>query len=127
MCAVTSNEKPVCSHKYCGSTIINKQKELDRNSDPAQLKQKTFFFFYQEHNRKKYSDNMDLKSLKINISSSVDIAGFVLSFGRKMVLLPHWRTEKGAKPQLVTVTIRYTTNASTKLIISKSSLAHLYL
>lgn len=44
MCAVTSNEKPVCSHKYCGSTIINKQKELDRNSDPAQLKQKTFFF-----------------------------------------------------------------------------------
>lgn len=43
MCAVTSNEKPVCGHKYCGSTIINKQKELDRNSDPAQLKQKTFF------------------------------------------------------------------------------------
>lgn len=37
------------------------------------------------------------KSLKINISSSVDIAGFVLSFGRKMVLLPHWRTDKGAK------------------------------
>lgn len=46
MCAVTSNEKPVCSHKYCGSTIINKQKELDRNSDPAQLKQKTLFFFF---------------------------------------------------------------------------------
>lgn len=43
MCAVTSNEKSVCSHKYCGSTIINKQKELDRYSDPAQLKQKTFF------------------------------------------------------------------------------------
>lgn len=70
---------------------------------------------------------MDLKSLKTNISSSVDIAGVVLSFGRKMVLLPHWRTEKGAKLQLVTVTIRYATNASTKLIISKSSLAHLYL
>lgn len=49
MCAITSNEKPVCSHKYCGSTSINKQKELDRNSDPAQLEKKTF---YEEYNRK---------------------------------------------------------------------------
>lgn len=102
--------------------VLTNRRSLTATPIQLSLKRKLFM----KSTIEKYSDNMDT-SLKINMSSSVDIAGFVLSFGRKVVLLPHWRTEKGAKLQLVTVTIRYTTNASTELIISKSSLAHLYL
>lgn len=72
--------------------VLTNRRSLTATPIQLSLKRKLFM----KSTIEKYSDNMDT-SLKINMSSSVDIAGFVHSFGRKVVLLPHWRTEKGAK------------------------------